>query len=65
MPSYDASYIAFEERAAIIEYYDKVDRPEAERRAWKVIEGRSEEAEQMNLIEPGYKAQLREFYKRY
>lgn len=65
MKNYDPDYIAFEERAAIIEYYDKVDRPEAERRDWKVIEGRAEEPEQMTLIEPEYKKQLRDFYRRY
>lgn len=43
---------AYEERAAIMEYLGGLPRPEAERRARKIAEGRGDEAEQMELGRP-------------
>lgn len=41
--------IAYEERAAIMEYLGELPRGEAERRARKIVEGRGDEAEQVEL----------------
>jgi hypothetical protein len=42
-------WFIYEERAAIMEYDGGLTRPEAERRARKIAEGRGHEAEQMEL----------------
>jgi len=43
-------WIACEERAAIMEYLGGLPRTEAERMARKIVEGRGDEAEQMELL---------------
>jgi len=45
-------YIIYEERAAIMEYLGGLPRPEAERRARKIAEGRGNDPEQLQLLEP-------------
>ncbi|MEA5113043.1 MAG: hypothetical protein VB050_03365 [Geobacteraceae bacterium] len=45
-------HIIYEERAAIMEYLGGLPRPEAERLARKIAEGRENELEQLQLLEP-------------
>jgi hypothetical protein len=42
--------ITWEERAAIFEYDGGLSRCEAERRATKIVEGRGNEADQLELL---------------
>lgn len=41
-----------------------LEQSEAERRARKIVEGRADEPEQIDLELPEYKRMLQEFYKR-
>lgn len=45
----EAEQIAWEERAAIMEFMGGLPREEAERRAEKIVTGRAEEPEQLQL----------------
>jgi hypothetical protein len=63
MPGNDKREL-FEERVAIMIHDGHLEQSEAERRARKIVEGRADEPEQIDLELPEYKRMLQEFYKR-
>lgn len=55
--------LLYEERVAIMVHDGGLEPAEAERRARKIVDGRADEPEQMNLMEPEYKQLLREWHR--